>query len=240
MTAVSSLIAEIRDLLSEPTNLNPGKPVFFQDASIISYINRAIDDLCIETDVNYRVYEYSVLAAADEYTFVALTGSVESDLLDLTWLDYYSVDDATDNWNSLLRVNPRDNKNVSTGDTGVLLNCIIYDDTIYLNRDTAIGDKFLIGGRWKKTTLTATSDTFPLDAMSEDAVIKFATSMGNYKQHNDSLGDKWLLLYEARKKQIQTKMGKLVAAKDPMTIAIHKTSSSINRNKSQLGRTINV
>lgn len=77
MTVVSSLIAEVRANVSEPSTVDEQ---FYDDDELLNYLNRSINDLCIDTDVNYSVYAYTI-AGSSVGTVTSMTvGSVTTNI----------------------------------------------------------------------------------------------------------------------------------------------------------------
>ena len=95
MTIISELITEIRNALNEPST-TPSQ--FYTDSEIQKYLQRSINDLCIETDVNYRIYDYIVPSSLIGTITTASAGATTRLTLDITHSyvagDYVYVDGA--------------------------------------------------------------------------------------------------------------------------------------------------
>ena len=105
--------------------------------------------------------------------------------------------------------------------------CIVYNDTIHLALGPKIDDKIQVAGRWLPTPVTATSDTYPLGAVEEDATIKYVTSMGWLKKNKIETGAAWSALYQERKKDIQLKTAKVISITFPSTLTTIKKSDNL-------------
>lgn len=221
MTTNVKLITEVRNLLNDPIS-SPAP--YFQDETILQYIQRATDDLCIETDCNYRAYSYTAVASATSATFVTLTGSAENKLFRLTDLSVKASSDTT--YREIKRVAYTSNLQISDNNDSDIISVHIYDDTIYPNAKINIGDTILISGRWKKADLV-NPGTFPLDSMAEDAVVKYATAMGFFTMTKMEVGQIWFTLYEQRKEVIKKYYENLIKSKDPGAVRVHKKSNSL-------------
>jgi len=180
----------------------------------------------MDTDVNYRIYEYTNATAASTFTFSALTGGAESKLFSLVHLLVRDNDWSDTIFMDLLRVTPKDN-NSFTDSEGRMFTCTIYDDSIHLNKDLEVSDKIIIAARFKKPDLTLNA-TFPLDVSAEDAVVKYAATMGFYKKGLLDVGDRWFALWQARKDNIEKVFAKLVKAKSPLSMSIFKRNDSLS------------
>lgn len=233
MTTVATLITEIRGLLNEPSTASP---LFFDDDEISGHIDRAIKDLCIETDINYRRYTYTSTAEINSITLVGLTGGSETQLLKMKWLLYYKP--KYQYWYDLFRQIPLTNINEAIA-SSTAFSCEIYDNTIFFNNpleyDVTNPDKIIIGGRWMKPSITKNS-TFPLDAFAEDACVKFALSMSFLKAEKTEQAKVWMDLYIQRKQQIKDYYDQLIQSSQPAQLSNFKNSS--NKIATVLGNTI--
>lgn len=61
MTTISSLITEIRANVSENSDT---EEKFYENSEIINYIQRSINDICIDTDTNYFIYSLDVTGSS--------------------------------------------------------------------------------------------------------------------------------------------------------------------------------
>ena len=125
----SALITEVRNALNDPsTSPSP----LLTDANILQNMQRAVNDLCIETEVNYRAYEYTHSGASTgDVTFIELTGSAETALYQLKELSVKEVNDTT--FRRINRVNYTDKNVIADISINNITACHIFDNTIYLN-----------------------------------------------------------------------------------------------------------
>ena len=89
MTTISTMIGRVRAYASEPST---AAKKYYTDSDIIDFMQTAINELCQETDVNQRIYEYTATGAISSATFVTLTGNAETALYDLKFLLYRDND----------------------------------------------------------------------------------------------------------------------------------------------------
>jgi len=223
MTTNASLISEIRALTNDNNSSTDLRHL--QDETILQFIQRATNDLCIETDINYRAYEYTHSGTdTDSFTFLTLTGSVETKLYKLDELSIQLLSEGR--VREIKRVSYTDNKKINNVDSTTVISCHIYDDTIYFNADITAGDIIYISGRWKKADLTLLGN-FSLDSMAEDCVVKYGASMGYYTQTKETLGKIWFDFFTYRKQSIEKYYKDLLVAKDPGAVRVHKKSNSL-------------
>jgi hypothetical protein len=222
MSLNSELVTEVRNLLNDPsTSAAP----FFTDATILQNLQRAVNDLCIETNVNYRAYEYTHSGASTtDVTFLELTGNAETALYQLKELSVKQVNDVT--YRQLNRVSFTD-KNITTDLASVNVTaCHIFDNTIYTNQGIEADDKILITGNWKKPNLSLNA-TFPLDTICEDAVVRYAVAMGYLNMTKQDAYGVWYQLYLERKSTVKKYYDDLIKAKQPSAVSVHKKSNAI-------------
>jgi len=81
MTTISEMVTEIRDALNEPSST---PSLFYSDSEIRKYIQRSINELCIETDINYRIYNYVVPSSLIGTITTATAGATTQLTLDIT------------------------------------------------------------------------------------------------------------------------------------------------------------
>jgi len=85
MTLNSALITEVRAITND-TSTNTDLQ-HLGDTTILQFLQRATNDICIETDINYRAYEYThTTANKNSVTLVNLTGGAETKLYKLNEL----------------------------------------------------------------------------------------------------------------------------------------------------------
>lgn len=221
MVLVSSIITKIRSRLYESTSATTSTGAkFLQDDEIIEYINDAIDDLCEDTDINYKQFTYNITAGleASSYTLSELSDS--NDIIDLYSILYkLSTGDDT-NWYPLYKASYRDLKADST-DTGILTGQI-HDSTLFLNRTSVEGEAIFIDGKYKVADIASSGETFPLNFLGQTAVIKYATAMGFYKKEKFDSGDKWMALYFDKKQKIEKIYRKMTSYDSPSTVLTYK------------------
>jgi len=294
MTLISDLITEIRTNIDEPTSITEK---FFSDAEIINYVKRSINDICIDTDSNYNVYNLTVtgstvgtitsincsttinitlanhgLVTRDAVYISGITGTVSSILdtkyfettyvdannftisvdgssyayttggnlikmpqtytfasfintgesvVDLRYLAYRSTDWAEWLYDDLVRVDPKTNKSYTNSQIR-RYTCIVYGNAIQLNKYPKIGDMMVLAGRIAPNAITATTSTYPLGIIEEDASIKYATSMCWLKKNMKDIAGEWYSLYADRKKTIELKRKKMVQFNYPSALSIFK------------------
>ena len=218
----SALITEIRNALNDPSS-SPAP--HFEDDTILQYMQRAVNDLCIETDVNYRAYEYTHSGAdTSSLTFLTLTGNAETALYKLKELSVKEENNNT--YRQLNRVNYTDKNIVTDLQATQVIACHIFDGTIYTNTDIEANDKILITARWKKPDLTL-GGTFPLDTMCEDAVVRYAIAMGYLNMTKQDAYSVWYPLYLERKKTVLDYYADLIKSKQPGAVSVHKQSNGL-------------
>lgn len=61
MTDIADIITEVRANLNEDSTVTES---FYTDAELINYIKRSINDLCIDTDTNYAIYELAITGSS--------------------------------------------------------------------------------------------------------------------------------------------------------------------------------
>lgn len=222
MTINSDLITEVRNALNDPSS-SPAP--LLTDANILQNMQRAVNDLCIETEVNYRAYEYTHTGASStSIAILDLTGNTETALYKLKELSIKEENNNT--FRRLNRVNYTD-KNIITdlGENNVTA-CHIYDNTLYLNSAIEVDDIILVSGRWKKADLTL-NGTFPLDTMCEDAVVRYAIAMGYLNMTKKDAYAVWYPMYLERKKTVEDYYADLIKAKQPSAVSVHKRSNGM-------------
>lgn len=205
MTLASTLITEIRGYLRDGTD-NSGS-YMVSDSEILGYINRSIDELCLDTDINIRTYEKTYNAAAiaalsssSVIPFTNITGGTESYLFELKGV--WRLNAGTDNYNWCDLRTTDALENALLGSESTLIAAEVYDDSLYLNIAIPTDTVLRITGRWKKTTLTATTDTYPLNVAAESATVAYAVAMGFYKKSQFEAGDRWILQWQDRKNKV--------------------------------------
>lgn len=301
MTTVANLITEIRANLNEDSTV---VETFYSNSELIAYIKRSINDICIDTDSNYYIYQlditgstvgtatslnasstinityadhglvtrdtvylsgvtsgtisalindnyYEVTRVDDDnftlavdgeaytwgagpvitkmptdYAFTSISASSTIPLVDLRFMAYRAAD--WDEWlyDDLPKTTPKAGVSFSTPSQR-RQSCTVYNDTIYLAKGPEIDDKILVAGRWLKTPITTSGDTYPLGAIEEDASIKYATSMGWLKKNKIETGRAWQALYQERKTDIQQKTAKKIAITFPSTLTTIKNNDSL-------------
>lgn len=208
MTTALTLINEARGYLRDGTD-NSGSSLFSND-EFLGYLNRSIDNLCYETDINYRPYEYIVntsnLTSANQVPILTITGGVESELFDLDLLSYRNSGETETAIRDLRVVNQ---KGLHMNSTNSFLKVVsIYDDILHFNVDlvgngtSATSDLIIVSGKWKKASLTQTNNTYPLGAACEYASVAYMVTFGLYKKSQMDAGDRWFQVFESRKKLI--------------------------------------
>jgi hypothetical protein len=222
MSTNASLIQEIRNALNDPST---SSAPHFSDATILQNMQRAVNDLCIETEVNYRAYEYTHSGADDDsFTFLELTGNTETALYKLKELSIKEENNTT--FRLLNRVSFTDKNIVTDIGANQVSACHIFDNTIYLNTALEANDKILITGRWKKPDLTL-GGTFPLDTMCEDAVVRYAIAMGYLNMTKQDAYGVWYQLYLERKETVKSYYNDLIKAKQPSAVSVHKRTNNL-------------
>jgi hypothetical protein len=225
MTLNSELVTEIRALINDTTD-NPIPHL--DDVNILSFMQRAVNELCIESDVNYRAYAYTHSGLPiSSISFIDLTGGVEEDLYKLNELSIKTITE--DYFKPLKRVNYTKNEVIKDFDSDNVYSCHIYNKTIYFNSNINAGDIILITARWKKPNLVLGND-FPLDSISEDCVIKYSSAIGYFTMNKLDLGNIWFAQYTYRKDQIVKYYKELINEKDPSAVSVIKNSNSILYN----------
>ena len=230
MVQNSALITEIRALLNDTTT-NPIPHL--EDSTILQFLQRSVNDLCIETDINYRAYQYTHVGAdITSISFTDITGGAEIALYNLKEL---SIKQKADGYIRVLkRVNFTNKERIKDNYTDNVIACHIYDNTIYFNGNIKADDIILITGRWRKPDLTI-SGNYPLDSMAEDCSVKYATSTGYYTQSKVNLGDIWFKQYAYRKQQIEAYYKDMLQAKDPGAVTVRKKSNSLGYELDYIG-----
>jgi len=221
------MIGRVRGFLSEPSTIDQK---FFSDEEIIDYLQMGINELCLETDVNYRIYNFTNTVAGTEFTFPALTGGIEEYLFELKFLLVRDQDWQENIFNDLLRVNPKTNQSSVSAENRAFT-CTIYDSTIHLNKTLKVDDEIIIAARWKKADITASGD-FPLDVIAEDACVKYATHLGFNKKVKIETANNWFALWNARKEKIEKVFKKNVDQKFPYGLTVQKTGQTLGRGVS--------
>ena len=218
----SQLITEVRNALNDPsTSPSP----LLTDANILQNMQRAVNDLCIETEVNYRAYEYTHSGVSTgDVTFIELTGNTETALYQLKELSIKEVNNTT--FRRINRVNYTDKNVITDISINNVTACHIFDNTIYLNASLEADDKILITGRWKKPDLTL-GGTFPLDTMCEDAVVRYAIAMGYLNMTKKDAYAVWYPMYLERKETVKSYYADLIKAKQPSAVSVHKQSNGL-------------
>jgi hypothetical protein len=215
MTTNLELVTKIQRYLYEPTDSN--SPQLITTEMVLDFYNMAIDELCLETDINYRQYLYTEATSAlpTSKTLIELTGNVETHLFSLSELliketeeEYYRV---------LYKPNMEEKLNITYDSTDWVIACNIYDDSVKFTKGLDSGDVVAISGRWKKA-LQTTSGDFPLHPMGESAVVYFAIANGCYVKGDIATGDKWFSLFVNRKGIIKNTFEKLVKANAPHAV----------------------
>lgn len=225
MTLNSELVTEIRALIND-TNDNPIPHL--KDSNILSFMQRAVNELCIESDVNYRVYAYTHSGLPiSSISFIDLTGGVEEDLYKLNELSIKTITE--DYFKPLKRVNYTKNEVIKDFDSDNVYSCHIYNKTIYFNSNINAGDIILITARWKKPNLVL-GNNFPLDSMSEDCIIKYSSAIAYFTMNKIDLGNIWFAQFTYRKDQIAKYYKELINEKDPSAVSVIKNSNSILYN----------
>jgi len=219
-TTVADLESEIRGYLKD-SDQNTGA-TFFSSSEIMKYLQRAIDELCWSTQINYRPYDYTAVETLSEISYILLTGSVESKLYDQGWLLFKESSD--DRYQQLWVVTPQDNRNF-VNDDDARVTCEIYDDKIVFNRDIVAGDKIAVAGRWKKADLVNSATVFPLDSSAEGACVAYSVAMGMYKREKLETGDRWFQQWMSRKNEIEKRISKFLNVDAPAGLTLNKTSS---------------
>ena len=220
MTTIAQLETEIRGYLKDSTaNTNA---TLFQPDEIRGYLNRSINELCFSTAVNYRHYSYTFTSAVSEILFTDITAGVESHLFDFQFILYKPTGQTL--YMDLPRATLHDYKNITTGSYPSV--CILEDNKIKFNIPTVIGDSISIIGKWQKTQLSSSADTYPLDTACEFASVAYAVAMGMYKKSMIEAGDKWLGFYSDRRQEIQTRTNKHILQTTPSGLTVNKGVSS--------------
>lgn len=230
MTTNLSLIQKISRYLYEPEA--SGMPQLITQDMVIDFYNMAINELCLDTDINYRQYIYTEATTSKPTTktFVEITGSAETHLFSLSEL--LVKEENEDYYRQLWRTNMEDKLNIQEDATGWVNAVNIYDDSIKFSKGLEENDKIAISGRWKKAEQTA-SGNFPLHPMAESAVVYFAVANGFYVKGSIPTGDKWLAMYLNRKEGIQQFFQKLVKSNAPHAIRANAMANHpIKRNES--------
>ena len=227
MTSNSSIITEIQGYLFEPESSE--QPQLVDSTMTINLLNRAIDELCIDTEANYNVYSYTEASALspESKTFSELTGGAESYILKLKDLLVKQVIDS--DYRKIDRTNLKDKKNLQDDEYNNIYYANIYSDTVWLSAGLATGDEILISGRWKKPVQVA-GGTFPLHPMTEQAVIYYCVAMGFYIRGQVETGDRWYALYLTRKETVLNYFDNLIKSKYPNMISPIKTGNVISNN----------
>lgn len=220
MTTVATLITRIRYRLYEPKGNLTGESdsLFFKDSELIEYINDAIADLCEDTEVNFKQYTYTTGASASSWQISTLVNSAE--LIELYNIYYHLTTDSDTTYRPLLKQDVTDLK--LYGNDNTIFMGQVYDGMLYLNRANTIGDEFIINGKFAKTILTSTADTFPLDKLCETAVLFYVTALGFYKREKFDSGDKWMMLYQDKKNKITQHAKKLIRTDSPDGMLVYK------------------
>jgi len=230
MVSNANLILETRALLNDTTT-NPIPHL--EDSTILQFLQRSVNDLCIETDINYRAYQYTHSGAdITSISFINLTGGAEIALYSLKELSIKQVSDGY--IRVLKRVNYTNNERIKDNDNDRVIACHIYDNTVYFNVKVKDGDIILISGRWRKPDLTL-GGSYPLDSMAEDCSVKYSTSTGYYTQTKVNLGDIWFKQYAYRKQQIEAYYKDMLQAKDPGAVTVRKKSNSLGYDLDYIG-----
>lgn len=208
MTTALQLITEARGYLRDGSD-NSGSQLF-SDTELLGYLNRSIDNLCYETDLNYRPYEYivntSALTNVRQIPILTLTASAESELYDLDLTSYRNAGETETAIRDLRVVNQKGLKVNSLDTWGKVVS--IYDDILHFSCDLvgdgtdANSDLVLLSGTWKKATLTTTAATYPFGSACEYASIAYMVTFGMYKKGQMEAGDRWMQVFENRKKKI--------------------------------------
>lgn len=220
MTTVDTLITRIRYRLYEPKNGISGESesLFFKDSELIEYMNDAIADLCEDTEISFKQFSYTTLASQSAWDLLTLTSNEE--MIELYNIYYHLTSDSDTTYRPLLKQEITDLK-LYANDTTILMGQV-YNGMLYLNRANTIGDEFLINGKFAKTTLTSGSNTFPLDKLSETAVLFYVTALGFYKREKFDSGDKWMMLYQDKKSKINQHAKKLIRTDSPDGMLVYK------------------
>ena len=169
----------------------------------------------------------TILKMKTNYPFASISGDTAIQLLDLKFIIYRSVDWQETLYDDLSRVSLEDQKSTINNDFQRMTS-IIYNDSIYLNKSPKIDDTIIVQGRWSKTQVSATGDTYPLGIMCEDASVKYATALGFYKKGGTRIesGDRWMAMYRARKEDIAKKSKRMVQITLPMALTSFKKNDT--------------
>ena len=225
MTSNANMITEIKRYLYEPElNSNDDATLINQDI-VLNLMNRAIDELSIETLANYNVYTYTeaTASAPTSKTFAELTNSNETNLFKLEELLIKEPD--TNDYREIWRLNVEDKKDVGLASNDNTLGCTIYNDTIYFTTGLSSSAEVVISGRWKKTNIDETGN-YPLHPITEQAVVYFCVAHGKFIQGESEQGAVWYKLYENRKLVVQKYFENLIDAKMPYAFKSRKRSNS--------------
>lgn len=223
MTTNLSMIQKIQRYLYEPETV--GLPQLITQDMVLDLYNSAIQELCLETDINFRQYLYTEATSALPLskTFAELTGSVETDLYSLTEL--LIQDNESTTYRDLWRTNMKDKLNMEDFSTNIIYAVNIYDDAVHFSSGLVKDNEIAISGRWKKATQTA-SGNFPLHPMAEGAVVYFSVAQACYIKGQLEKGNTWFNMYTYKKKAITEYFDKLVKSKDPHAIRAIQMSNS--------------
>lgn len=215
MTTNLELVKKIQRYLYEPTDSN--SPQLITEEMVLDFYNMAIDELCLETDINFRQYLYTeaTISEPESKTFSELTNNVETHLFSITEL--LIKEKQEEYYRELYKTNMEDKLNIQENATDWIVGVNIYDDSIKLTKGLDSGDTIAISGRWKKAIQT-TSGNFPLHPMGESAVLYFAVANGCYVKGDITTGDKWFSLFVNRKGIIKNTFDKLVKANAPHAV----------------------
>lgn len=224
---IQSLVNEIRGYVNEPNTI-ASEDRLFDDTEIIGYIKRSINDLCIDSDINYYIYELTVTSISVlDYSFTDISGNTNIRMLDTSFILYHSLSWGDDEYCPLLKTTPLDYYNLKNTST-TYITSTIYGDTIRLNIAPQVGDKIVVAGRWSKPEVDSLTNDYPLNAICEDASVKYATAMCLYKAEKYEAGDRWLLQYKDRKSNLVEKSAKLIRSNANRAMSPIKTTTGYN------------
>ena len=228
MTTALDIITEVRGYIRDSTDSSGNN--MFTTSELLGYLNRSIDNLCYETDINYRPYEYlantSLLTDDSVVPILTLTGSVESELYDLDLISYRNVGETDTAVRDLRVVNQ---KGLKTNTLDTWNKCVsIYDDKLHFSNDLvgdgteANSDLIIISGKWKKTSLTSESSTYPFGSACEYASVAYMVCFGMYKKNQMEAGDRWMQVFLDRKKKIDDNTSNKKDFDNPDGLSLYK------------------